>query len=162
MDTSIRYAFGMEISAKGASGTVAFDGQFVIIRHEGFNAALSTGRSEKRIPLSQISAVQWRPGTRLTNGYISFTMPGVNEVRSRSGKGHKDAYFDENSMMIRHKHTAEMAKVRNAIEQAIAARNSGTTPTSGADEITQLANLHQQGVLTDAEFAAAKAKALGL
>ena len=33
--------------------------------------------------------------------------------------------------------------------------------TSMADQIGQLADLHQQGVLTDDEFAAAKAKLLG-
>ena len=154
----------MEISAKGASGSVHFDGQFVTIKHEGFNAAMSTGRSEKRIPLSQISAVQWRPGTRLTNGYISFTIPGSTEVKSRSRKGHKDAFFDENSMMIRHKHTAEMQQVRDAIDEAIIARENGAgaPSTSGADEVARLATLHQQGVLTDEEFQAAKARALDL
>ncbi len=38
-------------------------------------------------------------------------------------------------------------------------------PTSGddqADEIQRLADLHASGVLTDEEFAAAKAKALGI
>lgn len=155
----------MEISAKGANGSVAFDGKFVTIKHEGFNAALSTGRSEKRIPLSQISAVQWRPGTKLTNGYIQFTIPGANEVRSRSGKGHRDAYMDENSMMIRHKHTAEMQKVRDAVEQAITNRESSGSQQSipsAADQLTQLASLHQQGVLSDSEFQTAKQKILGL
>lgn len=155
----------MEISAKGANGSVAFDGKFVTVKHEGFNAALSTGRSEKRIPLSQISAVQWRPGTKLTNGYIQFTIPGANEVRSRSGKGHRDAYMDENSMMIRHKHTADMEKVKNAVEQAIAAAQQESptaTVTTTADQLRQLAELHSQGVLTNQEFETAKAKALGL
>lgn len=34
-------------------------------------------------------------------------------------------------------------------------------PSSAADELVKLAGLHQQGVLTDAEFAAAKARLLG-
>jgi hypothetical protein len=33
--------------------------------------------------------------------------------------------------------------------------------TSVADQLSQLADLHQQGVLSDSEFAAAKAKLLG-
>ncbi len=40
---------------------------------------------------------------------------------------------------------------------------AATAPASSAtvDQLKQLADLHQQGVLTDSEFAAAKAKLLG-
>ncbi len=38
---------------------------------------------------------------------------------------------------------------------------TGTSPPSAADQLSQLAQLHQQGALTDEEFAAAKAKILG-
>ena len=40
-------------------------------------------------------------------------------------------------------------------------RQTATTGPSSADELSKLAALHQQGVLTDAEFAAQKAKLLG-
>jgi len=40
-------------------------------------------------------------------------------------------------------------------------RQTATTGPSSADELSKLATLHQQGVLTDAEFAAQKAKLLG-
>ena len=39
--------------------------------------------------------------------------------------------------------------------------SAGATP-SMTDQLSQLATLHQQGVLTDDEFAAAKAKLLGI
>jgi phospholipase/lecithinase/hemolysin len=44
-----------------------------------------------------------------------------------------------------------------------APRDSGeqTAAPSMADQVNQLADLHKQGVLTDDEFAAAKAKLLG-
>jgi Short C-terminal domain len=41
------------------------------------------------------------------------------------------------------------------------AQGTGTAPGSAADQLGQLAELHQQGALTDEEFAAAKAKVLG-
>ena len=40
-------------------------------------------------------------------------------------------------------------------------RQTASTSTSGADELVKLAGLRDQGVLTDAEFAAQKAKLLG-
>jgi hypothetical protein len=42
-------------------------------------------QSEKRIPVSSIQAVQWKPPGALVNGYIEFTVPGGNETRSRMG-----------------------------------------------------------------------------
>jgi hypothetical protein len=43
-----------------------------------------------------------------------------------------------------------------------AAAAAGGSPSSVADELEKLASLHTQGALTDAEFAAAKARLLGL
>jgi hypothetical protein len=42
-----------------------------------------------------------------------------------------------------------------------ASESHAGSPLSAADELTKIAALHAQGVLTDEEFAAAKAKALG-
>jgi hypothetical protein len=41
------------------------------------------------------------------------------------------------------------------------AAGSGTTDPSMLDQLNQLTTLHQQGALTDGEFAAAKAQLLG-
>lgn len=45
--------------------------------------------------------------------------------------------------------------------QPAAPQGSGTAPDALLDQLTQLGELHAQGVLDDAEFAAAKAKLLG-
>jgi len=45
--------------------------------------------------------------------------------------------------------------------QTQAAPPEGAAPASAADQLSRLADLHQQGALTDEEFAAAKAKILG-
>jgi Short C-terminal domain len=39
--------------------------------------------------------------------------------------------------------------------------DQGTAPASAADQLSRLAELHQQGALTDEEFATAKARILG-
>ena len=48
-----------------------------------------------------------------------------------------------------------------AQQQAYAAQQAPAEPDQNA-ELQNLANLHSQGVLTDEEFAAAKAKVLGI
>ncbi len=47
------------------------------------------------------------------------------------------------------------------VQAAQAVQGGETAPASSADQLSQLAELHQQGALTDEEFAAAKAKILG-
>jgi membrane protease subunit (stomatin/prohibitin family) len=46
-------------------------------------------------------------------------------------------------------------------QQAAQAPGQGAAPPSMLDQLSQLTTLHEQGALTDAEFAAAKAKLLG-
>lgn len=58
-------------------------------------------------------------------------------------------------------------QAQNYAGQAAQEATPGSTPATPAGDdsstkLVELANLHQQGVLTDEEFAAAKAKILGL
>jgi ABC-type multidrug transport system fused ATPase/permease subunit len=56
-------------------------------------------------------------------------------------------------------HAQEAAQAQAAAQRAYIQNAAGTSP-SAADEIARLADLKQQGTITDAEFEAAKAKAL--
>lgn len=147
------------IEAKGVNGQVSFDGQFVTIHRKGGLGRLTVGKGEKRIPISAITAVQWKPPGALVNGYIQFTVPGGNEGRSRAGHQTTDAAKDENAVVVSRKHEAEFQVLREAIEAAVgrpAAASGGV-----ADELKKLADLHASGVLSDDEFAVQKAKLLG-
>ena len=61
---------------------------------------------------------------------------------------------------------ATRAHNRNTSSQPAAAPAPATAPAAPADDISakleELADLHTKGVLSDEEFAAAKAKALGI
>ncbi|MGX4760739.1 PH domain-containing protein [Corynebacterium minutissimum] len=58
---------------------------------------------------------------------------------------------------------AVVAAARRVIDQTTASSPAPETSSGvGVDDLTKLAELHAAGVLTDEEFAAAKAKALGL
>lgn len=147
-------------SAKGYNGTVSFDGEFVTIERKGFFARATVGKGAKRIPVSQITAVQWKqPGT-VFNGFIAFTIAGGNESRSRFGSQTMSAANDENAVIVTKKEAKEFLALRDEIESAMS--SSHQSGSSSADELAKFSKLHDQGVLSDAEFAAAKAKVLGL
>lgn len=152
-----------EIAAKGHTGTVVFDGAFVTIRRTGALARLSVGKGEKRIPLASITSVQWKPPGALVNGFIAFSVGGGNERRSQFGRQTFDAVQDENSVVVTRAQGADFEALRSAIEAAIAAPAAPVAAApGGADEVARLAQLHAAGHLTDDEYTAAKAKALGI
>jgi Domain of unknown function (DUF4429)/Short C-terminal domain len=151
--------------AKGTNGTLTFDGQTITILRKGFNARVFVGGGEKSIPIASVAAVQWKKAG-LTAGFIQFTVPGGNEVRSRSGRQSRDALHDENSVTFHARQMPAFEPIREAIEQAIAQRHAPQTPApaaggSMADELGKLAALRQQGIISDADFEQAKARLIG-
>lgn len=106
------------LTVKGVNGTVAFDGRVVSISRSGLGA-VTIGKGEKRIPVSSIAAVQWKPCTVTTRGYIQFTIPGGNERRAQFGKGTIDAAKDENSVLFKRSQEADFQQLRSAIEAQI-------------------------------------------
>jgi hypothetical protein len=152
------------IEVSGQGGQIQFDGQYVTITRKGFLARSTHGKGEKRLHVSQISAVQWKPAGAMVNGFIQLTLPGGIERRSKFGSQTTDAARDENSVVFTKKQQPEFEKLRAALDAAIAAQHgpqpAATAPSSLADELGKLAQLREQGILTDAEFEGQKAKLL--
>jgi hypothetical protein len=146
------------IEAVGVGGQVSFDGQYVTITREGFLARVTTGKGTKRIPVAHISAIQWKRPGPLVNGFIQFTVPGGMEVRSAFGSQTSSAVRDENSVTFDKKRIPEFEALRDAVERAIAAPRE--QPASPADELTKLGALLREGLLTQEEFDAQKARLL--
>ena len=154
------YKLGQRI--KGNNGTVSFDGHFVTIDRKGILARTSVGKGLKRIPLASVVAVQWKqPG--IVNGFIQFTVPGGNEVRSRFGRQTQDARQDENSVVVTQWSASAMKELKDAVEEAIKVRAMphSSAAVSTADELLKLVSLRDAGALTAREFEAQKAKLLG-
>lgn len=153
------------IEAKGHSGTVRFDGRFVTIARTGFLARATVGKGEKRIPVPSITAVQWKPAGPLVNGAIQFTIGGGNERRSRFGRQTFGAVGDENSVVFTRKQGPTFERPRAEVERAIAAAHAPQQYTVGsgglAEQLAQLGVMRNQGMLSESEFAAAKARLLG-
>jgi hypothetical protein len=148
---------------KGHTGQILFDGFYVTIQRKGFLARAGVGKGEKRIPLPSITAIQWKPAGGLVNGFIQFTLSGGNERRSAFGSQTIDAAKDENSVVFTKKQMPDFDRLRHAVEQAMAA-GAIAAPVIQAPpaDLFKLAELHAAGILTDEEFSAAKAKALGI
>ncbi|MEU4996568.1 DUF4429 domain-containing protein [Streptomyces sp. NPDC021622] len=153
------------IKVSGKGGQIEFDGEYVTITRKGFLTRGGVGKGHKRLHVSQIAAVQWKPAGPLVNGFIQFTVPGGIERRSQFGNQSLRAAQDENSVMFTKKQQPEFEELRVALDEAIATQH-GThsvpaTPASIADELSKLAQLREQGVLSPEEFEAQKAKLLG-
>ncbi|MGX7759526.1 DUF4429 domain-containing protein [Streptomyces angustmyceticus] len=154
------------IEAKGHGGQVQFDGQYLTITRKGFLARATVGKGEKRLHISQITAVQWKPAGAFVNGFIQFTVPGGNERRSSFGSQTSSAAQDENSIVFTKQQQSDFEKLRQALDQSIAVQHAprmAVAPgaASVADELTKLAALRDQGVLSPAEFERQKARLLG-
>lgn len=148
------------IEAAGQGGQMRFDGHYLTITRNGFLARATHGRGDKNIPITAISAVQWKPAG-LTNGFIQLSIGGADR---QAAKGHRtmNAAKDENSVVFTKKQQPAFEALRAALEQAIADQHTAAAPAASvADELAKLAELHRQGVLSDDEFAAQKARLLG-
>ncbi len=154
------------LRGKGVTGTVKVDDHFVTIARKGAMAKMNYGwtRGEKRIPIDTIAAVQFKKAG-MSRGYIQFTLAGGNE----STRGVMAATQDENSVLFTGGHESEFRAIRDHIERRIASRQTASrapasvAPAGPADLATQLralAALRDEGLLTEEEFAAQKAKLL--
>lgn len=155
----------MEVTAKGHNGTILFDGDFVTIHRKGGLARLTIGKGDKRIPVSSITAVQWKPPGSLVNGFISFSLGGAHERQSSFGSQSFSAASDENSVMVTKAQAAAFLELREAVETEIANRARPGASVKGPDPMDQLLKLSElraAGIVSEAEFQAKKAQLLGL
>jgi len=142
-------------TAKGNTGTISFNGQVVSITREGALARMSFGNGEKRIPVHSITAVQLKPASVWSNGFIQLSLVGGIE------RGRLNATNDENSIVFWPKQQADFERVRDEIEAAIAGgRQPQQAAPDPADQLAKLAALRTQGILSDEEFQAKKADLL--
>jgi Domain of unknown function (DUF4429)/Short C-terminal domain len=153
------------MEVKGHNGTVRLDDDYVTILRKGFLARASIGKGEKRIAISHITAVQFKAAGPLVNGFIQFTIGGGNEARSRSGRQTTQAGKDENSVIFTRSQARAFEGLRDAIEEAIAARHRPTQAATTAsatipEQIGQLATLRDSGAITTDEFEAKKRELL--
>lgn len=87
------------VTAKGVNVVVTFDGRMLRIEHR-----TPTRTKEKRIPVSSITAVEWKQPGRFRPGRIGFTVPGDQ---------------DDAEASFLNKSAGEFEALRDAVEAAL-------------------------------------------
>lgn len=108
---------------------------------------------EKRIPYSSITAVQFKEAGSWLAGFIQFTLKGAVEWRGQVNQ-------DENALQFDKACNEQFQALRALVEERMG-KGTSSPAISLADELAKLAGLRDQGVLTEEEFAAQKARLLG-
>lgn len=150
----------MIMELQGVNGQIELYQDKVIIKRKGAISKLSQGffKGDKTIYLTQISSIQVKPGSMITNGYIQFSLSGGNE----STKGIMNATKDENTVMFSRKDNELVNKMKAEIEQLKnRAQSPGTIQPSAADEIRKYKQLFDDGIISEEEFNAKKKELLG-
>lgn len=116
-------------------------------------------KGSKTVPFESITAIQYREGNNLTNGYVQISIKGYQE----SKKGLIDAAKDENSIMFKKKNNEIFKKIADLIQEKIIefaskASNNVTSQISISEEIDKLSNLFKSGAISEEEFTKAKEK----
>lgn len=147
-------------------GYISFDGHYVTIQQVALGRVI-VGKGIKRIPVTAISSVQVKmPGWVLV-GYMQFSLPGGNEVRSEFGRQTRDAVRDENTMAFDGSEAPAFLAMRDAIEAAQRALQqpavqaaSVPVPDDVFAQLEKLGKLRDAGIVSDAEFEAKKMELL--
>jgi hypothetical protein len=148
----------MEFFADADNGQLILTNKFALIGREGFMNKFSGNRWDKAckiIPYERIEEIQFKdPGT--IAGYIQFVIQG--------GPGRKTmpfALYDDNTVTFRNKTQLEELKKIFEKKGMYPSRLASELPASIpniADEISKLASLKKEGLISDDEFAQLKTK----
>ena len=114
-------------------------------------------KGTKTIQFLSISAIQFKK-SGITGGYLQFTVSGANE----STRGRSAAAKDENSFLFWGKNDQAL-EIKEYIEKRIQELHNPQATSSSpsvSDELQKLAELKEQGVLSDEEFQTAKRRLL--
>lgn len=152
-------------SMKGVSEILEIMEDRITLTPKGLLGFMTKGmKGTKEIPFRSIVAVQFKEAGAVFSGYLQFTIAGGNESKG----GLFAAASDENTFMFAEKKNNEEAKKMKGLIDAAVARSHAPQvvvppPLASAgisEQIKNLADLHRQGVLSDAEFERAKQKLL--
>ncbi|WP_234445036.1 DUF4429 domain-containing protein [Streptomyces rimosus] len=78
------------IHAKGQGGQITFGGQNVTITREGLLGRATHGRGDKRICITSVSAVQWKPAGAMVNGFIQLSLGDADRQAGPEGLPHHE------------------------------------------------------------------------
>ena len=135
---------------KGSTKSILVEDDAITI---SYRALYHGFQGDKRIPYKSITAVQFMEAGGWLAGYIQFSIQGAMEWRGPVNQ-------DENAVQFDKKDGQAFQALRDYVQGKLAQRDAPAPSASVADELSKLSHLRDQGILTDDEFAAEKAKLL--
>ena len=150
----------MIYKAKGRNGSVELYQDRVVIKKKfsGLTALLKGG---KEIPIKNIKNIKYKTATALTWGFIQFA------TRQNSRKLSKGSLLaspmDDYSVNFSRKQQPQFDRLKSEIKDVQSGgKQQKINQYSEADEIKKLANLKEQGIITQEEFEKKKKQILGI
>lgn len=141
--------------------TLTISGDTVTIQKRGWANALASGMNgDRTIQVSSLTAVQMKPAGMITIGYILFSYAGSKPFMGGIWEATQDpdAFLFTNDLNVQ---VAEFkAKVERKMRESKETAPANNSTVSLTDELRKLAEFRQQGILSQAEFEAAKKKLL--
>lgn len=158
--------------AEGMNGQIEVDDEFVYIHRKGFLAHSTRGLRNTidrgvQIRLSDIEDIQISYPRLTQRGWIRFVTSVDNRIETI-----REATYDQSTVLFTKGRQPEIDALRQGVKALIARQSNqglvsaitqglGTTPhASFADQLRELADLRNEGLLTDDEFQAKKAQLL--
>lgn len=107
------------IEARGQHVRMLFDGHMLVIERKGFTASMAGGHHHRRIPISQIASVNFKPASTLFRGHFQVLTAGghaSHDVNPMT-RGMTIAQ-DPNAAVFPKKRNAEWIELNEAIYSA--------------------------------------------
>jgi hypothetical protein len=144
---------------QGHGGSIELSATTLTIKRKGVLAFVTQGmKGDKEIPVSLLTALQFKPAGMFTNGYIQFSFQGGSEAKS----GVFQAASDENTVLFTKDQQARFEVLRSRLQPLIGRTSAPAAQSSYLDDLERLAKLRSSGILTEEEFQAKKKQILGL
>ena len=149
---------GVEVF-QGHGGSIELNNTSITIKRKGVLSFMTQGlKGDKEIPISLLTAVQFKAAGTFTNGYIQFSFQGGSEAKG----GVFQAASDENTVLFTKAQQPEFDTLRAKLQSRIGRPADKSGQGSYLDDLERLAALRSNGILTEEEFQAKKKQILGL
>ncbi|MCC3768721.1 DUF4429 domain-containing protein [Streptomyces sp. UNOC14_S4] len=155
------------LSVTAGDGTVAFDGERISLEWNWKTEDDKKSAGRQSLPLPEVGSVEWQPSIGLENGYLRFLHPGQTARTPPKYDPHAIEFYGFKkdpllalvaaAVMARLPHPAAPAPATPAaLTKGEAASGAASDHDALLRRLRELGELHQAGVLTEEEFAAAK------
>lgn len=145
----------------GRNGQLELTDSVLRIELKGLLTFFAVGlQGAKEIPLSEITAVNFRRPKGFINGCIGFAFAGSVQ----SNRGMFEGSYDANTVIFTEDQQPQFERFRDELQRRIAgAKSVGPTRTeSNLEQIEKLGALREKGLITQDEFQIKKRQLLGL